>query len=330
MERAFADAFAQGARKAIVVGCDCPDNRAANLQAAVRALDHAPCVIGPARDGGYYLIGLTKPRPDLFRGIDWGTASVLEQTLGKAGDCTHIPVLDDVDEREDIPSKISVIIPARNEAGCITGVVRQVLAGFNTEVIVVDGGSADDTRERAAAAGATVLESLPGRAVQMNRGVRSATGEVLLFLHADSVLPEAWDCHIRRVIKQPRTMLGYFRFAIIGEFRGRLLVEWATNIRSSLFKRPYGDQGLFLRRRDFFALGGFPDVPILEDLLLVKKARQRGRLDCTHSPLGTSGRRWMHYGVIKTTLLNQWILLAAWFGGDLSRLQQAYRQGGPC
>jgi len=122
-------------------------------------------------------------------------------------------------------------------------------------------------------------------------------------------------------------MLGHFRFAISGEFRGRRWVEWATNIRASHFKRPYGDQGLFLRRRDFFALGGFPAVPILEDVLLVREARRRGRISCTHTPLATSGRRWMQYGMIRTTWLNQRILLAAWLGADLAHLQQVYRQG---
>lgn len=327
MARAFADAFAQGLKKVIVVGSDCPDNRAANLLEALNALDGAPCVIGPAADGGYYLIGLGKPRPDLFRDIAWGTASVLRQTLAKIENRRLLPVLGDVDEPGDIPPRISVIIPALNEEKRVGGAVKSALEGFNVEAIVADGGSSDRTLEIAAQAGAKVVASAPGRALQMNTGAKQATGEIFLFLHADSRLPPAWDSHVRQVMQQPRTALGHFTFAIDGAFSGRRWIEWGANMRARFLKSPYGDQGFFLRREDFFDLGEFPEVPILEDVLLVKLAKKRGRVLCARAAVTTSGRRWITHGVMRTTLMNQAVLLLAWLGADLFALRDAYRTG---
>jgi rSAM/selenodomain-associated transferase 2/rSAM/selenodomain-associated transferase 1 len=327
MARAGAEAFAQGVKKVIIVGADCPDNRTANLLDAIKALDNASCVIGPAADGGYYLIGLREPRPDLFRDVAWGTASVLRQTIAKINACPLLPVLGDVDEPGDIPPKISVIIPALNEEKQVGGAVQSAMEGFNVETIVADGGSGDRTREIAAQAGAKVIASAPGRALQMNMGAQQATGDLFLFLHADSSLPPAWDCHVRKVIKQPRTALGYFTFAIDGTFSGRRWIEWGANMRARLLKSPYGDQGLFLRREDFFDWGGFADVPILEDVLLVKQAKKRGRLRGATAVLTTSGRRWVTHGVIRTTLINQAVLVLAWLGADPRTLGEAYRAG---
>lgn len=327
MNRAFEEAFENGSQKVVVVGCDCPDNRSSNIMTAVRRLEKTSCVIGPAADGGYYLIGLNSPRPDLFRDIDWGTKSVFRQTVAKLDKYALLPVLNDVDEAQDIPPGISVIIPALNEESCVGATVESVLQGFNTEAIVVDSGSSDQTGEAARQAGAAVYTTDPGRGLQMNFGARQATGDILLFLHADSALPPEWDCHVREVIKQPGTMLGHFGFVIRGSFPGRRWVEFGTNLRARFLKRPYGDQGLFLRRSDFFDLGGFNEVPIMEDVFLVKQAKKQGRVRCANAGLATSGRRWIKHGVIRTTLINQAVLAAAWLGADLNELQDAYRTG---
>lgn len=327
MNRAFEDAFRNGAKKALIIGCDCPDNRSSNIMTAFRQLEDTSCVIGPAADGGYYLIGLNAPRPDLFRDIDWGTKSVFRQTVEKFNDYALLPVLSDVDETQDVPPGISVIIPALNEESCVGATVESVLKGFNTEAIVVDGGSIDKTGEAARKAGAGLFSTGPGRALQMNFGAKQATGDILLFLHADSALPPEWDCHVRQVMKQPGTRLGHFAFAISGPFPGRRWVEFGTNMRARLLKRPYGDQGLFLRREEFFELGGYPEVPILEDVFLVKQAKKQGRVRCANAGLATSGRRWMKYGVIRTTLVNQAVLVAAFLGADLYKLRNAYRTG---
>lgn len=327
MSKAFEDAFNAGAKKIIIIGSDCPDNRTGNMLAAIQLLDKTSCVLGPAFDGGYYLMGLTKLQTALFCGIDWGGASVLQQTIAKTRDYKLLQTLNDVDEQSDLQEKISVVIPALNEERNIASTICQVLSGFNTEAIVVDGGSSDRTRERAAAEGAIVISSSPGRAGQMNAGARQVTGDILLFLHADSILPPAWDVQVRKIMNWSGVSLGFFSFAIEGDFAGRKWVEWGTNIRSRLFKRPYGDQGMFLRKKVFEALGTFPEVPILEDLMLLKQAKRQGKICCTNSVLFTSGRRWKKFGFIKTTLINQAMLLGAWLGADLNNLSQAYSQG---
>lgn len=327
MSKACEDAFNAGAKKVILIGSDCPDNRTENMLKAIQLLDTTSCVLGPAFDGGYYLIGLAELKAELFCGIDWGRASVLHQTIERTRDYKLLQTLNDVDNHWDLQERISVVIPTLNEERNIESTIRQALRGFNTEAIVVDGGSSDRTREMASAEGAMVISNPPGRACQMNAGARQATGDILLFLHADSILPTTWDLHVRRMMKRSGVSLGFFRFAIAGDFAGRKWVELGTNIRALLFKHPYGDQGMFLRKKDFEDLGAFPEIPILEDAMLLKKAKRKGKICCTDAVLFTSGRRWKNLGFIRTTLVNQAVLLGAWFGADLNNLSQAYHQG---
>ncbi len=327
MARAFEEAFNAGASKVLLIGSDCPDNRADNLQRALRQLDAAPCVIGPAVDGGYYLLGLTAPCPALFENIAWGTEAVFRQTTAKLSRYVLLPTLNDVDRAEDVPESISVVVPTLNESESIKETVRAIRQGFDTEAVVVDGGSRDRTSELALRAGARVVNCLPGRARQMNAGAQKTSGEILLFLHGDSKLPPAWDRHLRETMKRPGARLGYFRFALQESFPGSGLITFGTNARARLLGQPYGDQGLFLRRKDFMLLGGFPDVPILEDLLLVKNAKKHGAIACANAALATSGRRWRQYGPFRTWLMNQSLLLAARLGADLDKLGQAYRAG---
>jgi rSAM/selenodomain-associated transferase 2/rSAM/selenodomain-associated transferase 1 len=326
IEKAFADGFRAGASQIVLIGSDCPNNRSPNIRQAFRLLEKHPCVIGPAADGGYYLIGLTRPHPTLFSDIPWGTGRVLHDTLARVRDYALLPTLGDIDKASDIPPRISVIIPARNEEAAIASCIRSVQSGFHIETVVVDGGSTDSTRRIAAQNGAAVIESRPGRACQMNAGAALADGDILLFLHADSLLPPEWDRLVRNTLALPHTAMGFFRFAIRENFRSKPLIEWGTRLRSRILQLPYGDQGLCCTRNTFFRLGGYPDVPILEDVYLVRRARKIGRLREIPAPLHTSGRRWLQYGVLRTTLLNQAVLLAAARGTDLHRLREAYRE----
>ena len=331
MARAVQEHFATGARRVTIIGSDCPDNRAANLRLCFTLLHNHACVLGPAHDGGYYLIGLNADRPVLFCGVDWGSERVLRQTLAAAPPATALlPKLHDVDRAEDVPPGISVIIPALNEENNIAAAVHSVQQGFCAECIVVDGGSADATRLAAAEAGARVLECPPdraGRARQMNEGARHTQGEILLFLHADSCLPEGWDSAVRAAVKTPGVALGAFTFYVPENIAGIKIVAWGVDIRSRFFHMPYGDQGLFLRRALFETLGGFPDTPILEDVALVKQAKQHGNIVIIKEKLPTSGRRWQQRGLMHTLLLNQVILLASAFGVSPEKLRDLYRKG---
>jgi len=235
-----------------------------------------------------------------------------------------LPKLGDVDLPENIPAKISVVIPAFNEADHIAGVLEKVTSGFDVECIVADGISKDETVLLADQAGARIVQTAPGRAAQMNAGAKTASGEILLFLHADTELPDNWDFIVRNAFKNPRVLLGAFRFRVKERLRGIGLVEWGTNIRSRVFRRPYGDQGLFLCRGTFEKLGGFPEQPILEDVQLVRRARRLGKIVTVREAVLTSGRRWQKHGVFRTTLINQLILFGNAFGVPPEKLRRLY------
>lgn len=327
LERAFDDCFGQGARSVMVIGTDCPDNRAPVMVNGFRLLDTHPCVIGPAEDGGYYMIGLSRPQPRLFRNIPWGTGDVLDRTLEAADSFILLETLSDVDEPEDLPPKISVIVPTLNEYRNVGSCLRKVNQGFHVECLVVDGGSSDDTRIAALKNGARVCVAAPGRAGQMNAGAREASGDIFLFLHADCLLPDGWDIDLRRVMKDPRTALGCFSLRIRDSFPARPWVELGINLRTRLLKRPYGDQGLFVRQKTFFDLGGYCDRPILEDVCFVRRAREFGRVGIVLTPLATSGRRWERFGFWKTLFLNQLILLGSRLDIDPQVLKTLYAEG---
>jgi rSAM/selenodomain-associated transferase 2 len=162
----------------------------------------------------------------------------------------------------------------------------------------------------------------------MNAGAALAGGSVLLFLHADTSLAAGWPAAVSETLARRDVVAGAFRFRIEGRFVGKRLVEWNTHVRSRWLGRPYGDQGLFLRRRIFEASGGFADLPLLEDHELVARLRRRGRIAVSEVPATTSGRRWKELGVVRTTLINQWILAAYAFGVAPDRLARLYRAAG--
>ncbi len=349
MSDALAEALAEGARSAVIVGSDCPSVTADLLWDAFLALERGDVVFGPAADGGYYLVGLRRPAPALFTDMPWGTADVLARTLDRArslGLRTELVTeLADVDEPADLarpgvtrpaPSKprISVVIPALNEASGIRATLDSVALGRNVEAIVVDGGSTDGTPRLAEAAGARVLSTPPSRGGQLNAGAAVAEGGLLLFLHADTLLPPGWDEHARTMLADPEVAVGAFRLAIDGPGLGlRFPAAWA-NLRSRGPGVPYGDQALCVRAGDFRAEGGFAAIPLMEDYAFVRSMRRRGRVVLAPASVLTSPRRWRARGVVRTCLLNQAILaayrlgvppqvLAAWYRG------RRVRQGRP-
>lgn len=339
MARAMEQGFSAGADCVLIVGGDCPDMEVGHLLRARALLEHHKCVLGPAMDGGYYLVGLTEPIRGIFDGVDWGTDRVFEQTVSRldAAQRNHagsrsayamLPVLSDVDRPEDVPPVISVIVPALNEERFIGRVVENVLSSFKTECLVVDGGSSDGTREAAERAGARVLSCLPGRARQMNHGARDASGGVLLFLHADSGLPPGWAREIRQALRQEPRALGAFPFRLDDSSRKARCVEWGVRLRCRLCGLPYGDQGFFMTRALFERLGGFPEQPILEDVALVRRAKAAGSRVCfTESPLLTSARRWRRLGYARTVFLNHCVLLADRMGVPLEHIRDCYVRG---
>ncbi|HEY9650675.1 MAG TPA: TIGR04283 family arsenosugar biosynthesis glycosyltransferase [Coleofasciculaceae cyanobacterium] len=223
--------------------------------------------------------------------------------------------------------KISVIIPVLNEAIAIRSVLLNIVEAPNIEVIVADGGSQDKTVAIAQSLGANVIITTAGRANQMNAGAAVATGTILLFLHADTYLPNNFETLIVSALKDSRTIAGAFELRIDAELRGLRLIEQMVNWRSHILKMPYGDQAIFIRTTVFQDIGGFPNLPIMEDFKLMQRLKRRGRITILPAAVLTSGRRWQKLGVIKTTLINQLIILGYFLGISPSQLVQWYRRG---
>ncbi len=222
-------------------------------------------------------------------------------------------------------SDISIIIPTLNEAENLPAL--QPLIHIAAECIVVDGGSTDNTVQIAKELGFRVKECAGGRGKQLNFGASLASSPVLLFLHADTLLPAGFHEAVITCLHTPDTVLGAFRLAVKDSgFPLRFICRLA-NVRSQLLQLPYGDQALFLRRGTFAQLGGFAEQPIMEDYIFVKQAKKLGRVVTVQEEVTTSGRRWMRLGVFRTTLFNQLVILGYYLGIPAEKLALFYRRG---
>ncbi|HEY9857993.1 MAG TPA: TIGR04283 family arsenosugar biosynthesis glycosyltransferase [Candidatus Obscuribacterales bacterium] len=344
MAQAFQSAFRAGMQRVVIVGIDCPDLDTVILGKAFQELQQHDLVLGPATDGGYYLIGLRRFVPQLFQDITWSSDRVWQQTIAIAQQHNlsvgSLPPLEDIDRPEDLAiwervsqssitqlghEKISIIIPVLNEAAAIAQTLAAAQQAREAEIIVVDGGSQDDTVAIAQSLGVKVITTGSGRAAQMNAGAKVATGEVLLFLHGDTLLPPAFASRIRQTLISPGVIAGAFTLSIDGALPGLRLIEPLVNWRSRYLQMPYGDQAIFLRAKTFQQIGGFADLPIMEDFELMRQLKKKGAIAIVSEPVITSGRRWKRLGVLRTTLINQLVILGYWVGVPRDRLARWYR-----
>jgi rSAM/selenodomain-associated transferase 2 len=217
--------------------------------------------------------------------------------------------------------KISIIVPVLNEAAVIAETLRAV--GSVHEVIVVDGGSADGTVEAARPFATRVLTAPRGRARQMNIGAAAATGDVLLFLHADTRLPERFAPAVAEALKDPRVAWGRFDLRLSGRRRLFRVIERLINLRARLTRIATGDQALFVRRAVFEAAGGFPDEPLMEDIALARRLKHLGKMASIAEPVVTDSRRWERAGLWKTVAL-MWLLRLLYFAGASPRRLHAW------
>jgi hypothetical protein len=350
MGRALQDAFGQGCETVVIIGSDIPDITTNIMQKAFEALNQSDLVLGPAADGGYYLIGVHRKtfrhwNPQLFNDISWGTENVLPQTLSiaqKLGlNYNLLDTLRDVDRPEDLcvwcnatsldpppaASKlISVIIPTLNEARAVGPTISKLKKYRHTEIILVDGGSQDQTVAIARSMGVRVLTTTGSKARQMNTGAAEATGNVLLFLHADTRLPENFETSVPAALARDEICAGAFSLGIDSDAGGLRVIERVANWRSQFFQMPYGDQALFVSRNLFNEIGGYPDYPIMEDFELVRRLKRKGKIAILPESVQTSPRRWLNFGILKTWLLNQIIIVAYYLGISPQRLSQWYNR----
>ena len=227
--------------------------------------------------------------------------------------------------------RLTIIIPVLNEAEGLPNMLGHLasLCGRGTEVIVVDGGSEDDSRQAALHAGAQVIRSERGRARQMNAGAAVARGDILLFLHADTALPfvaePAIETAVRRGGGAGEHVWGRFDVRISGRSFMLPVIASLMNLRSRLSGIATGDQAMFMTRRAFESAGGFPDQPLMEDIELSRRLLALSRPVCLPDRAVTSGRRWEAHGVWRTIWLMWRLRWAYWRGTDAAELARLYR-----
>jgi rSAM/selenodomain-associated transferase 2 len=219
---------------------------------------------------------------------------------------------------------IGVVIPTLNEARTLPALLddlRELAVALPLDIVVMDGGSSDETRARAAAGGARVLRAARGRANQLNRGATVARGEWLLFLHADCRLGAAARRALLAALAPAAGVeAGVFRFAIDLPTVSRRFIEIGQAIREALSGLAYGDQGLLVRRELFESIGGYPDLPLMEDVAMIRALRRRTRVARLPAPLVTSGRRYRRGGVLRTWLKHTALISLYLIGTPPARL----------
>ena len=222
---------------------------------------------------------------------------------------------------------VSIVIPVLNEAAQLPAILAELapLRARDLEIIVVDGGSMDASVGIAMLAGVKLLRTRAGRARQMNVGAAAARGELLLFLHADTRLPRRAIDRARAALADKRRVWGRFNVRI----QGGGLVLWLTallmNLRSRLTGIATGDQAIFVTRRAFHSVGGYPYQPLMEDIELSRRLLRLSRPACLQSRVVTSGRRWQTRGVWRTILLMWRLRWSYWRGVSADQLAREYQ-----
>jgi rSAM/selenodomain-associated transferase 2 len=223
-------------------------------------------------------------------------------------------------------SKLSIVIPVLNEGEGIAATLDALsdLRSLGNEVIVVDGGSRDATVQRARLRADRVLSAPRGRALQMNAGAAKATGDVLLFLHADTRLPAEAELLVLDGLERSQRAWGRFDVKIEGKSLLLMIVGWLMSLRSRVTGIATGDQAIFVRREAFQSVGGFPEIALMEDIALSKRLKRVSRPLCLSQRVVTSGRRWEKHGVLATVMMMWRLRLAYFFGADPQELAQQY------
>jgi rSAM/selenodomain-associated transferase 2 len=223
-------------------------------------------------------------------------------------------------------TRLSIVIPALNESvNLARNLPRLVTREPDAEVVVVDGGSEDDSRETVVRVPSVQwLVSARGRARQMNAGARATQGDVLIFLHAYTVLPDGAGAAIREALLDPAVVGGRFDVRLDSPRLLLAVVGWMMNQRSRLTGISTGDQAIFVRRAVFDAVGGFADIPLMEDIDFTRRLKRRGRMAALRLRVTTSARKWQREGVVRTIVLMWTLRLLYALGVSPARLHRWY------
>lgn len=223
--------------------------------------------------------------------------------------------------------KLSIIIPALNESRHLLASLQSLslLKNHPHEIIIVDGGSDDDTLKIAEPYVDFIFTSEKGRATQMNMGAAHASGDILWFLHADSLIPDNAYKHICTSLQNNQHIWGRFNIKLSGSNPVFRIIEQLINLRSKITKIATGDQGIFVLRSEFEKLNGFAAQPLMEDIQLCKQLKKISAPACLVNTITTSSRRWESRGIIKTVILMWYLRLAYFLGTPASKLAKQYQ-----
>jgi hypothetical protein len=342
MRAAFAYVFELGYGQAVLVGTDIADIADGDLREAFQALGFNQAVLGPALDGGFYLIGLSSMFARIFEFSSWSTPSVFERTAA-CFDAAHVKVASiqrrkDVDQIEDLQwlnenamfqDQISIIVPFLSKTKKIAFLIDTLEAQLwpGDDILLVKGGPPSERAPLHISAHTTLFFAPRGRGNQLNLGARMARNNLFWFLHADTAPPANFGYHVRKISQAPEAMLGCFEL----QFKPTnvyldLISKWA-NMRTKYFKLPYGDQGFFCSRQTFEELGGFKKQFLMEDLDFVRKCRTLGKLLIVPQRIGSSSRRYSSKGLLRASVLNHWTVLLYFLGVDDRKLYSRYYDG---
>ena len=343
MANALQAAFATGANKAVLIGTDLSDIEATDIEGAFRNIGEKAAVLGPAADGGFYLIGTDRPIGAPLHFSTWGTGEVFSRTareLEAGGFRINLAAeKHDVNCKRDLDrigcdflfaGSVSIIIPTLAEARKLSPLLLYLESSLwpGDEIVVVQGGAFDKVSLRRISPSLSVVSSPKGRGLQQNAGAILSRGTILFFLHDDSIPPPEFAYLIRRACRDYPTALGCFKLRFLPSNRALGLIAAWANLRTALFKLPYGDQGLFCRREAFERAGGFGRSYLMEDVDLAGKFRKTGqggrRISILPVPVYSSSDRYLRKGVLKASLLNHSIFLLAALGRDERILYRKY------
>lgn len=339
MENAFETAFSMGAGKAVLIGSDIVDIRADDLVDSFKKTQGQTAVLGPARDGGFYLIGLARSCGAPFRFSEWGTADVFSRAEGALANSgmrvATVARRSDLDRPEDIPltdsdpllgKSLSVIIPTLHQPEKLSPLIEflQNRLWPGDEIVVTRGMRSGEIGVISRQDGFVAGNCPTGRGIQQNFGAMLARGDILFFLHDDTIPPADFPYLIRKACCRPDMALGFFRLAFCPTSPAlNLIARWA-NVRSRIFKLPYGDQGLFCRKDVFEKAGGFHHRFLFEDVDLVRHCRKLGSQAILPHPVYSSPERYLRKGTLAASFQNHFLTILHLFGVDEAKLYSMY------
>ncbi len=344
MANALKAAFATGAKRTVLIGTDLADIEATDIEKAFRDIGEKVVVLGPASDGGFYLIGADRPIGAALSFSSWGTGEVFSRTAGEleaGGFGIRLAAQrNDVDCRRDLDrldrdylftSSISIIIPtltgAKELLPLLTHLDNSLWPG--DEIVVVRGGEYRDAALQTISPSLAILSGVQkGRGIQQNAGAMLSKGTILFFLHDDTIPTPEFGYLIRGACKAAPAALGCFKLRFMPSTRALGLISAWANLRSTVFKLPYGDQGFFCRKEAFEKVGGFGRNYLMEDVDLVRKLRKMGQgrraVSILPAHVYSSSDRYIRKGILKASLQNHFIFLSSALGLGERTLYRKY------